>query len=69
MNLRLLLISVGVLFGAVVLLCLGGLGEIELATASQCGANYLCDTPQTVDARPKLDYSALVREERRIGLR
>jgi hypothetical protein len=45
MNLRLLLISVGVLFGAVVLLCLGGLGEIELATASQCGANYLCDTP------------------------
>jgi hypothetical protein len=68
MNLRLLLISVGVLFGAVVLLCLGGLGEIELATVAQC-SNYLCDTPQTADVLPKFDYAALMREERRIGMR
>ena len=68
MSIRFLLISVGVLLGSVVLLCLGGLGEIELATASQCGANYLCDTPQTAEVR-HLDSDALLREEHRLGLR
>jgi hypothetical protein len=68
MNIRFLLISAAVLLAAVVLLCLGGLGEIELATASQCGANYLCDTPQTAEVR-HLDSDALLREEHRVGLR
>jgi hypothetical protein len=68
MNLRFLLISAGALLVAVVLLCLGGLGEIELATASQCGGNYLCDIPQTAEVR-HLDSDALLREDRRLGLR
>jgi hypothetical protein len=67
MNLRFLLMSVGVLLGAGVLLCLGALGAVELATASQC-SNYICDTPQTAEVR-QLDSGALLREEHRVGLR
>jgi hypothetical protein len=68
MNTHFLLMSAGALVAAVILLCLGGLGEIELATASQCGANYLCDIPQSAEIR-HLDSAALLREERRVGLR
>jgi hypothetical protein len=67
MNIRLLLVSAGALLVAVVLLCLGGIGEIELATDSQC-YGYLCQ-PQTADVAHKLDYAALMREESRVGLR
>jgi hypothetical protein len=35
MTMHFLLSSAGLLLGAVVLLCLGGLGEIELATSDQ----------------------------------
>jgi hypothetical protein len=67
MNTRFLLMSTGALVAAVILLCLGGLGEIEFATASLC-SNYICDTPQTVEVR-QLDSDALLREEHRVGLR
>jgi hypothetical protein len=69
MNLRFLLISVGVLLGSVILLCLGGLGEIEWAMDSQCGAtNYLCQPPQTAEVRHS-DSDALLLAGRRVGLR
>jgi hypothetical protein len=67
MNARFLLISASVILAAAVLLCVGGLGAIELATA-ECGANgYLCVPQQP--ARHDLDYAALMRAEQRVGLR
>jgi hypothetical protein len=62
MTLSFLVVSVCVLLAATVLLFVGGIAEIEVATASQCDANYLCDIPQTIDAPRKLDYAALIPE-------
>ena len=40
------MIAVGMLLAAAVLFVLGGLGEVGLLTARQCGAtNYLCEPP------------------------
>jgi hypothetical protein len=76
MNLRALFVTVGMLLGVAALFLLGGFGEIELVAAGQCaGSNYLCEPqtadvqPQTTDSQPRLDYAALIREERRVGLR
>jgi hypothetical protein len=68
MNLRFLLISAIILFAAA-LFCVGGLGEIEWATADQCGgSSYLCEKPQVAGSRHVLNYAALMRAEHRFGL-
>jgi hypothetical protein len=43
-----LLVSAGALLEAVVLLCLGGIGEIELATASNATATSVSHKQQTL---------------------
>jgi hypothetical protein len=68
MNIRFLLIPLGLLLCAGVLLCLGALGAVELATVDQCGASYFCDVPETAEVRP-LDSDALLRAEQRVGQR
>jgi hypothetical protein len=77
MNLRALFLTVGILLAGAVLFLLGGFGEIELVTAGRCGggSTYLCEPqtadvqPQPADIQPRLDYAALMRAERRVGLR
>jgi hypothetical protein len=71
MNLRALCLTVGMLLAWIVLFLVGGLGAVELATTDQCGATgYLCVPPaQTADTQTSLDYAALMRAERRVGLR
>jgi hypothetical protein len=71
MNLRALFLTVGMLLAVIVLFLVGGFGAVELATADQCGgAGYLCVPPaQTAGTQPSLDYAALMRAERRVGLR
>ena len=69
MNLRFLLIP-AIIFAAAALFCVGGLGELELATANQCfGSAYLCErTPHVAVARHDLKYAALRRAKHRFGL-
>lgn len=67
MTMHFLLSSAGLLIGAVVLLGLGGLGEIEIATLGQCNG-YFCQ-PQIIDIQPKPGDAALTRKDERLGLR
>jgi hypothetical protein len=65
MTMHAILAFAGAILCAITLFCLGGLGEIELATSVQC-YGYFCEL-QT--QQPKSDYVSLMREDERVGLR
>jgi hypothetical protein len=70
MNLRYLFAALILLLATVALLFVGGLGEVDLLTARDCGpSTYLCEPPPIVSTQPNLTYSALLRAEHRVGLR
>jgi hypothetical protein len=70
MNLRHLFTALVLLLATVVLLFLGGLGEVEVLTARDCGpSTYLCEPRQTGDSQPILTYASILRAEHRVGLR